>query len=120
MENNFGKLGANQIEALQKAQPIVDGILKAQDEGDYDTFCSYFEGALKQNITKEDFHKNQQNIANSMGKVIKTHFVTSLKRAGLVGLVYKCKFSKSDDDFMVTITINDNSDPLMATGIWIS
>jgi hypothetical protein len=120
MENHFGKLGNDQIQALQKAQPIVNGILKAQDDGDYDAFCAYFEGPLKQNITRDDFHKNQQNIANSMGHVIKTHFVTSLKRTGLVGLVYKCKFSKSDDDFMVTITFNDTVNPPMATGIWIS
>jgi len=120
MENYFGKLGNTQEEALTKAEPIVDGILKAQDNGDFDAFCSYFEGALKQNITAQDFQKNQQNIQNSMGNLRAKTFVTSLKRDGLLGLVFKCKFSKSEDDFMVTITLNDSADPLKATGIWIS
>ncbi len=120
MQNNFGKLGTTQEEALTKATPVVEGILKAQDAGDYEGFCSFFEGALKQNITKEDFLKNQQNIQNSMGTLEEKVFVTSLLRDGLIGLVYKCKFSNSEDDFMVTITINDKSDPIKATGIWIS
>lgn len=120
MDNYFGKLGNDQIEALQKAEPIVSGILKAQDEGDYDGFCSFFEGALKQNITKEDFLNNQQNILKTMGKLHSKKFLCSLKRDGLIGLVYKARFDRNDDDFMVTITLNDKSDPVMATGIWIS
>lgn len=120
MENYFGKLGKDQIEALSKASPIVDGILKAQDDADYEGFCAFFEGPLAQNVTKSDFLKNQQHIAQSMGKLVDKKFVTSIKRGDLVGLVYKCRFNGSEDDFMITITLNDSSDPLKATGIWIS
>jgi len=120
MENYFGKLGGTQEEALAKAEPIVAGILKAQDEGDYEAFCSFFEGPLAQNVSKADFQKNQQHIVSTMGTLKEKMFVTSMKRADLIGLVYKCKFTETDDDFMVTITINDNSDPIKSTGIWIS
>ncbi len=120
MENYFGKLGTDPVAALAKATPIVDGILKAQDDADYETFCSFFEGALKQNITKPDFEKNAAQIHKTMGKLKEKQFVTSMKRQGLLGLVYKCKFTGTDDDFIITITLNDSSDPLMATGIWIS
>ena len=119
MENNFGKLGT-QEEALAKVAPIVDGILQAQDDADYEKFCSFFEGALKQNITKGDFEQNANQIHSKMGKLKEKAFVTSMVRSTLIGFVYKCKFDGSPDDFLVTITINDNSDPLMATGIWIS
>lgn len=120
MDNYFGKLGTDPVVAMAKATPIVEGILKAQDDGDYEAFCSFFEGPLAQNVTKEDFHKNQQNIQQTMGKLKEKKFVTSMKRQGLLGLVYKCKFTGTDDDFIITITLNDSSDPLKATGIWIS
>lgn len=120
MENYFGKLGTTQEEALKKVTPIIEGILKAQDDVNYDDFCSFFEDALKEKITPEMFVTNQQNMIANMGKIADTEFVTSLKRAGMIGLVYKAKFTNNEDDFVITITINDETEPLKATGIWIS
>jgi len=120
MENYFGDLGTSQEEALKAVAEIIDGILKAQDDGDYEAFCSYFEPTLREKITAEAFSANQVQIQASMGKLLEKEFVTSLKRDGLIGLVYKTKFSETDDDFMVTITLNDKVSPVIATGIWIS
>ena len=119
METYFGKLGANQVEALAKVGPVVTSILKAQDEGDYEGFCSSFEATIKNNITEADFLQNQQNIVNSMGVLAEKEFLTTMKRDQLIGFIYKMRFSKSDNDFIVTITFLDEEKP-KASGIWIS
>lgn len=120
IENNFGQLGATQDEALAKVEPMIDGILKAQDDIDYDAFCSFFEGGLRTQITKPDFEKNAQNIQQTMGKLKEKQFLTTLNRQGMIALIYKCRFDGSDDDFTITFTINDKLDDLKASGIWIS
>lgn len=120
IENNFGKLGATQIEALAKAEPLVDAILKAQDEVDYEAFCANFEGGMRTNITKSDFEQNAQHILSTMGKIKEKKFLTTLNRQGMIGLIYKCKFDGSPDDFIITFTLNDQVEPLKASGIWIS
>ncbi|SCA57374.1 conserved hypothetical protein [Candidatus Terasakiella magnetica] len=119
MENYFGKLGTSQEEALTRVTPIVDSILKAQDEGDYEGFCASFEAALKNNITKDDFLRNQQNIVKTMGTLAKKEFLTTIHRDGQIGFIYKARFSVSENDFIITITFNDEDKP-KACGIWIS
>ncbi|NVJ90707.1 MAG: hypothetical protein HWE34_03565 [Methylocystaceae bacterium] len=120
MENNFGKLGNTQEEALATVEPMVSGILKAQDDGDYNAFCSFFEDGLREQITEQDFMNNQQSIQSTMGNLAEKEFLTTLQRNGMVGLLYKCRFDGSKDDFIVTITIDDKKEPLKASGIWIS
>lgn len=120
IENNFGKLGATQVEALAKAEPLIDAILKAQDDIDYEAFCANFEDGLRTNITQNDFEQNARNIQATMGKLKEKNFLTTLTRQGMIGLVYKCKFDASPDDFILTFTLNDQDAPLKASGIWIS
>ncbi|WP_135080251.1 DUF3887 domain-containing protein [Terasakiella sp. SH-1] len=119
METYFGKLGNNEKEALTRVSPIVDSILKAQDEGDYDGFCASFEATLKDNITKDDFLRNQKNIGKTMGTLAEKHFLTTIHRDGRIGFIYKARFTKSKNDFIITITFNDEEKP-KASGIWIS
>ncbi len=120
IKDNFGKLGKTQEEALAKIEPVLDAILKAQDEIDYEGFCASFEDGLRAKITKQDFESNAQSIQSTMGKLKEKQFLTTLTRKGMVGLIYKCKFEDTDDDFTITFTINDQVDPPKASGIWIS
>ena len=120
MENYFGKLGATQEQALARAVPMVDGLIKAQDDGEYELFCSFFEDAIKEAVTPEDFANNCQQILETMGTVVEKEFITSLKRNGRPALVFKMKYSNTDEDFLVTITFNDELTPAKAEGIWIS
>jgi len=120
MENYFGKLGATQEQALQRAVPMVEGLLKAQDDGEYELFCSFFEEAIKEAVTPDAFTNNRQQILETMGSVVEIEFITSLKRNGRPALVFKTKYSDTDEDFLVTITFNDELIPAKAEGIWIS
>lgn len=120
MENYFGKLGATEEQALVRAIPIVTGLLKAQDDGDYELFCSFFEESIKEGVTPDAFVNNRQQILETMGTVVEKQFIASLKRNGRPALVFKTKYSDTDEDFLVTITFNDELTPAKAEGIWIS
>lgn len=120
MEHYFGALGKDPIEALAKVTPLVDAIMKAQDEGDYDAFVANFEDAMKEAVSKSDFEANSAQIKSTMGALKEHNFVCTLKRQGMLALVYKCIFDGSEDDFLITITVNDQTQPVKAAGIWIS
>ena len=98
---DFSKLTDNEI--LDIANPLLENIIEATEEADYEKLSKDFTKRLKSIVTKETFEKQLSD--NVLGKFGKRELLGIIHKKHSIFVVWKQWFVESDDEFLAEIVI---------------
>ena len=112
------KFTEENAEAL--GQPILDSVLKAHAESDYELLTKFFSKDLKGVLTEETFREAIQNELSTYGKVSSTTYLGHLNRKGELQLLWKVSYAKGKEDILWELYLGEveNSDGVEVLGLW--
>ena len=79
-------------------------ILKAIRDNNYPHFIAPMTDEMKTNITQKDFNTSREGIEKNFGKIVNSHFLTSLKTPAVKNLIWTVTFERKSSDKKTTIT----------------
>ena len=110
MNSYFKQFGSNKEEALNNLLPLVNLVIDAHVEGDYEKFGSVCSKRFLSQVTKDNFDRANQHFQPQMGAIIAKTLLTAIKQRGQTVLVYVAKFSNTEDDVLIRIALCKEND----------
>ena len=109
MDKEIKNSGIPKTEDEIKAQRMVDEILKAIPENDYQTFSKDFTVDLKQRFTKEKFLNTNKTLDEKLGGITKITYLGYIVKGPLTVYMWKANFAKAtkDNDMVVRLTLGE-------------
>lgn len=117
--NYFGSYGPDQHHALSQLTPLVEQAIHCHEIGDYDTYLTVITPSLAQQLTREGFAKAHREVAPLLGQCQSITFIAALKRSDNPMLLFRAKYSHSQDDILINATIKNQSLPPRIEWFWI-
>lgn len=115
----FGFLGDDQEQVLDKADPILDGILKAHEKKKYDLFARYLGSEQRKNITEKQFLEAAKATNKRLGDYQSRRFLAGLRRDNHPMLLWAAKFSDSEDDIMISLVFEQQDGETVVNWFWV-
>ena len=104
--------------AEQIGQPILDNMLKAHRESDYELLTELFSEDLKLVLTEDIFKEAIQNELSTYGKVSSTTYLGHLKRKGELQLLWKVSYAKDKEDILWELYLGQVEGKVEVLGLW--
>lgn len=102
------------------ADPAVERMLTATNEGNYEKFSQDFDAQMKAAMTEQKFKESSAQIKSQLGDYQAKQLVAADKIQGNTRAVYSAKFTKAQKDATVTIVFSDNNGKMMVAGFFVS
>ena len=92
-------------EIMGKVTPIMDNLMDASTEIDYEKHVRDFSDNMKSIVTKEELEKQCKAYQATLGVFTKRELVGIFRKKGDVRVFWKQWYSKSDDEFLAFVHI---------------
>ena len=104
---NFEEMSENEI--LNIANPIMDNLMDASTEIDYQRHIKDFTDRMKNIVTKEYLQKVCEHYQDEKGFFTERNFVAVFKRPNSAAIIWKQFFSKAKGEFVAEmVLVNKN------------
>ncbi|NOZ21103.1 MAG: hypothetical protein GXP25_08435 [Planctomycetes bacterium] len=100
------------------ADPMLDNILEAMKAQDYVKYCQDFDAKLKAAISQIKFLTSNAQIRARLGDCQSRTYLGFLKKSPAVIVLWKGKFSKSDNDMLIKLILTRQGDKWLVSGLW--
>ena len=100
---------------LEIATPMLENMLIALDQKDYDTFRKNFDEKMKASATRESFDALQSTMAEKYGAYQSIKFEQMASAQGYVNVYYSAIFEKGT--LTIQLVLNQNN-PKEIAGLW--
>jgi hypothetical protein len=111
-------IGQNNPEVQAVANPILDGVLKGLQDGDYDLYSQNFDDTLKDVISKKKFLRVRNSISKSIGTYESRRYLGYLQKGKTTVVLWKGKFTNSADDVLIKLVLSRRGDQTKVLGLW--
>jgi hypothetical protein len=100
---------------LEKATPMLENMLKALDQKDYETFKVNFDEKMKASATRESFDALQSTMAEKYGAYQSIKYEQMASAQGYLNVYYSAVFEKGT--LTIQLVLNQNNTNEIA-GLW--
>lgn len=114
----FGCYG-KKSEALPLLAPVVGKALHAHQTGNYAAYRAVITDNLAAMVSEEAFVQAYKEVSPLLGQMKSKKFLSSLRRGEDPVLLYKAKFTRTDDDILIQVTFKNHSQPPLIDRLWI-
>jgi hypothetical protein len=111
-------IAQNDKEVQAIAEPILDTVLTGLNNGNYSLYSRYFDGTLKDAVTKKKFSQVRANIMKKLGKYQSRTYLGFLQKGNFTVVLWRGRFSASDDDVLIKLVLSKRGDKVLVTGLW--
>jgi hypothetical protein len=100
------------------ANPILDAVLTGFNDGNYSLYSKYFDATLKDAIPEKKFLQVRHEIQKKLGKYQSRTYLGFLKKGNFTEILWKGRFSASDDDVLIRLVLSKRGKKVEVTGLW--
>lgn len=100
------------------AEPILDTVLTGLNNGNYSLYSRYFDGTLKDAVTKKKFSQVRANIMKKLGKYQSRTYLGFLQKGNFTVVLWRGRFSASDDDVLIKLVLSKRGHKVLVAGLW--
>ena len=114
-ENNLGETlrpTLTDTEKVNLAEPILDRILHGVNKDNYAIYSENFSVGLKEQITEKDFKTLNEDLLKKIGEYKSRKFLGLLNKKLVDIYIWKAKFAKTDEDFMIRLFLIEDGGKL--------
>jgi hypothetical protein len=94
---------------LKVANPIMDNLMDASTNNDFERHIRDFSDRIKLKFTQDEFVKQREEYQSKWGDFTKRDYIGSTKTGNIVNVYWKQCFSKTDDDFLAVLTLTQKN-----------
>jgi len=105
-----------QVEAV--AEPILAGVLKGFNDGDYDVYAKNFDATLKDVISPKKFQQTRSDILKKIGACQSSSYLGYLIKGKTTVVLWKGRFTQSADDVLIKLVLSRRGDQTKVLGLW--
>jgi nucleoid-associated protein YejK len=102
---------------LEIAETVADEILAAQDSADFDAFSRNFTDDLREKLTPDLFAETCNRLLRDYGKYASRSLLCVLSNPHCIPVIWKLRFEKADQDFLLQIRFVEVSGPLRVESV---
>lgn len=111
-------IGQDDQEVQGVANPILDAVLTGFNDGNYASYSKYFDATLKDAIPEQKFRQVRRDIQKKLGKYQSRAYLGFLKQGNFSVVLWKGRFSASDDDVLIKLVVSRRGEKVEVTGLW--
>lgn len=115
---NAAVLGQTDQEVQAVAEPLLEGVLAGFNDGNYAKYSQNFDETLKEAISEKKFQKVRAQILKTLGKYRSRTYLGFLKKGGTTLVLWRGRFTKSDDDVLIKLVASKRQDRYVVVGLW--
>ena len=112
-------LGHNDRAVVRLADPVLDNMLAGMANLDYQTFVRDFDATMKKQVDEQEFQKLVTYSAEKYGAYQRRALLGFLNKQGTTTVLWKTRFSGTEDDVLVTLVLYKKGDRIEVTGFWV-
>ena len=106
-------------EPPKAADKCLDNLLKAFAETDYDAYTRDAEEAMKKSLSKGEFERATKATTALFGAIKSRTYLGSLKKQGYIVHLWKARFSSSEDDVLIKLSLTPDESRPQVGGFWL-
>lgn len=110
------KLDISQVRGYSDS--IVENILEAVNEDDYEKYSADFNDTMKDALTKDVFISQNKIVKNKIGSYVSKDFGMAQREKDYIVVLYKAKFTKEPKDVIVKIVYENNNGNIKVAGLF--
>jgi hypothetical protein len=99
-------------EKVNLAEPILERILQGVNKNDYAVYSDNFSKGLKAQITEKEFKVLNDDLIKKIGEYKSRKFLGILSKKLVDIYLWKAKFAKTDEDFMIRLFLIEDEGKL--------
>lgn len=103
---------------LNSAHTITEEMLTGMNEADYAKFTRHFDLKMRDSMPETQFRATKDDIQSKIGKYISKEYTGSEKQQGYSVLLYRGKFSETDD-VVIRMVFSEENGNLLVAGFWL-
>lgn len=112
-------LGTDDAAVLLAATPLIDNILNAMKQDDYNAFIRDFSPDMKAAMTKDKFREGQDRMRTSAGNLVSKKYLGFLNRDNLTVALWKATFDKNSSEVLIRLSVDKQKEGnLLVAGLW--
>ena len=112
--------GGNSDDGLRaQVDPIVDNIIDGMRTEDYAKYSRDFSESLKKALTEGAFLRDNRDMRSQLGECKSGEYMGFMNQAGSTMVLYKARFSKTEDDLLIRLSVSKEQDRYLVVGIWV-
>ena len=96
-------------EILKIANPIMDSLMDASTNNDYERHIRDFSDRIKENFKQEEFQRQCEDYRSKWGVFIARNFIGTTKHKNFINVYWKQQFSNTDDEFLAILTLSQKN-----------
>ena len=97
-------------EILKIANPIMDNLMEASTNNDFERHIRDFSDRIKEKYKQEEFERQCEDYRSKWGAFTDREFVGTTKHKNFINIYWQQRFSKTDDEFMAVLTLSQKND----------
>lgn len=103
----------------QKARPIIDNIVSAIGEKNYEKFMRDFQPEMRNLLPEEQFKRVALMIENPLGGISGTTYLGSYQKGNTTVTLWRARAKNTGDDEMMTMSLIENEGVYRVVGFFI-
>lgn len=103
---------------FSEANPILDNLLEGMKTGDFATYARDFGALMRQKVDEDGFRRSLDATERLLGAYKSRQPLGFLKRKGMTIVLWKGRFSQTDDDVLIKLVVEKEDDKTVVSGLW--
>ena len=112
-------LAGSDAEIRETADPILDNILEGIAGADHAAYVRDFDATMRKASGEKAFARVVKMTEAALGEYESREYLGYLERGGMTLLLWKARFSESDDDVLVKLVLNREEERTEVSGLWM-
>ncbi len=100
------------------AEPLLDNILEAFAENDYEKYSKDFDATLKESISEKKFFEVDEHFEGALGNYLSREYLGHLVKGKMSVVLWKARYDRSEDDVLIKLVVSKREDKYLVTGLW--
>lgn len=106
-------------EILTVATPMMDNLMDASTNNDFERHIRDFSERIKEKYTKDEFQRQCKDYRAKFGVFTDREFLGTTKAGNIVTVYWKQKVSKTDNEFLAVLTLSQKDDRYRVERVFI-
>lgn len=111
-------IGGDEANIQAIAAPIMENIIEGIKSNDYNKYIRDFDSATRSAMPEAKFIEVNERLSGSIGEFKQKEYIGFLDKQNMTVVMWKTKFTKTDDDILIKLVINKSGDVYYVSGLW--
>lgn len=111
-------VGTSDQQVKAVAEPILDNLLAAFNQGNYAQYSKDFDDTLREAMPEKKFQQVREELLKKLGKFKDKKYLGFLNQQAYTVVLWKGAFTGTQYDILIKLVLSKRQDKVVVVGLW--